>query len=69
MTKNTRRVLAGWLKLTPSERTEFIKELNDYQKLSPEDKRKFERLIQAEEEKAVKMAIGPLSEVCICCGR
>ena len=68
MTNTTKRVLIGWLNLTPTERADFAKEANEYLKMSREDQQKFERQLQAQDAK-VKMAIGPLSTPCPCCGK
>ena len=48
MNKHTRRVLTGFINLDPSERTEFIQEINKYLKLSSEAKKKFEEQIKTE---------------------
>ena len=64
MTTKVAKVLKGFIKLSPSERLEFINELNKYQRESSlQSKKIFEDDVQR------LAALGPKDTICDCCGR
>ncbi len=63
MTEKVSKILRGFLGLTSTERDEFIKELERYQKSSYYDKLEFERYVRQ------KSSLGPKNTICDCCGR
>lgn len=66
MNERTRLVFAGFLKLTTSEKADFIKEIREYYDKSELEQRVIENLTESVVRKAV---LGPLSGGCPCCGR
>jgi len=65
MTKNTARVLQGYIALSPTEQQEFITELNAYVS-APAPK----KVTLSESVKKTAIHLGPLnSGVCGCCGK
>ena len=65
MTENTRKVFNGWVNLTQDEKNELATLINDYEKATPDEKRRMQvnRSVKAVET-------GPYSTVsCVCCGR
>ena len=69
MTVQTSRVVHGWLHLSQSERADFINQLDAYLKMSPEARRRFEQQVESTVRPSIKMAIGPLTSPCPCCGK
>ncbi len=72
MSNTTKRVLAVWASLTPTEREEAINLINDYQKA--DDKRKKEIALESLNEsrsivKSTTMNFGPLGGGCPYCGK
>ncbi len=72
MSNTAKRVLAVWASLTPAEREEAIKLVNDYQ--NADDKRKKEIATESLNEsrtvvKSTTMNFGPLGGGCPYCGK
>lgn len=72
MSNTAKRVLAVWASLTPTEREEAIKLINDYQ--NADDKRKKEIAMESLSEsrsivKSTTMNFGPLGGGCPYCGK
>lgn len=67
MDDDVRRVLLGFTNLDHNQQVEFISLMANYLKMSRQDKEAFERrLIYIS---AFKMAVGPLTDPCPCCGK
>jgi hypothetical protein len=67
MNDDVRRVLMGFTNLDHNEQVEVIGHISTYLKMSQQAKDAFEQnLIYVS---AIKMAIGPLTDPCPCCGK
>lgn len=66
MNDKTRRVLNGWLHLTPDERKDFDNEVRRYQQSGAADQR---HLSESIDTAVNKMQTGPMGGTCACCGR
>ena len=66
MTDKVKIVLNGYAHLSESEKTEFIREINDYINKSDFQKGQLNEKLSGE----VKRVLGPTSSaICSCCGR
>lgn len=66
MNIKTGKVMAGFLRLSPSERNEFIEEVNKYLRAEVDER----ELITEGIEKLAGVVLGPTtSGVCPCCGK
>lgn len=63
MNEQIAKVLRGFIKLSETEKREFIEEFNRYRNASTWDKPTIEKYV---EERA---SIGPKNTICTCCGR
>jgi hypothetical protein len=66
MNDKTRRVVRGWLHLSPEERQEFDAEVQRFQKSGSGEQRNLSESIDAAVN---KMQTGPMGGTCACCGR
>jgi len=66
MNDKTRRVVRGWMHLTPDERKEFETEGQRYQRSGAAEQRNLSESIDAVVN---KMQTGPMGGTCACCGR
>jgi len=70
MTDNVKKVMAGYLALTAAEQSEFIDELNEFNKEPPEKKRMIKKgLYESLGRNAERVLMGPVSTGCPCCGK
>jgi len=72
MSDNTKRVMAVWVSLTPAERAEAVRLINEYQ--NADEKTKEEIALESIHEsrslvKSSKMNFGPLGGECPYCGK
>ncbi|MEK0336650.1 MAG: hypothetical protein QQN41_04355 [Nitrosopumilus sp.] len=65
MNTKTKRVFAGWLNLSDSERQLLMEAIGKFEKSLSFDKRR----ILEEMEKTVGVVLGPTTGSCPCCGR
>jgi hypothetical protein len=66
MTDNIKFVLAGYAKLTPEEKREFVQEINSYSTKTEFQKSEMNEQLRGD----VKRILGPTSSgACSCCGR
>jgi hypothetical protein len=65
MNEKTKRVFRGWLELSSTEREEFQKAIDEYNRASETRKRE----LRESYDRVIKMQTGPLSQGCPCCGR
>ena len=63
MNENVYKVLNGFIKLSDSEKTLFINQLNDYQKANYSEKQNIYESVR------LKSSVGPKNSICTCCGR
>lgn len=63
MNENAYKVLMGFIKLSASEKTVFIEEVNKYQNAGFNEKSLIIERIQ------LKASVGPKNSICTCCGR
>jgi hypothetical protein len=66
MNDKTRRVFAGWLKLTEGERRDLENAVREYNTATLSEQR---RLMESTRDSVTKMETGPLPGGCPCCGR
>ncbi|MFZ2852617.1 MAG: hypothetical protein WAZ34_00725 [Rhodocyclaceae bacterium] len=73
MSTNSSRVFAAWAALSPTERNEVVKLINEYQKAMPDEKDKMtlEHLNESSQhtKKSLSVNFGPLSGGCPMCGK
>jgi hypothetical protein len=70
MNDKIRRVVNGWLNLSPEERREFQETIRQYNEATDSRKTEIrESLRKSLRESATKMETGPLGSPCVCCGR
>ncbi len=65
MNEKTRQVFNGWLHLTASEQAELEREIRSYRVQYPSEQVRIRESV----DRASKMHLGPVSEVCACCGK
>jgi hypothetical protein len=63
MNENVYKVLNGFIKLSESEKTLFITEINKYQNAGYNDKQIITENVR------IKCSVGPKNSICTCCGR
>ena len=63
MNENVYKVLNGFIKLSESEKTLFINQLNEYQRASFNEKSSITESVR------LKSSVGPKNSICGCCGR
>lgn len=64
MDAETARVVRGFLLLRPSQRSDFVNEVNDFI-----NERKTHASVLNESERVIRVNTGPVLGVCSCCGR
>ncbi len=65
MNERTRIVFNGFLELTQSEQQEFISAVINHSRMTEVEK----RLVESETKSMTRVSLGPLGNVCPCCGR
>jgi hypothetical protein len=63
MNENVYKVLNGFIKLSDSEKSLFIKEINKYQEAGYSEKQNIYENVR------FKSSVGPKNSICTCCGR
>jgi hypothetical protein len=63
MNENAYKVLMGFTKLSDSEKSVFIKEINKFQNAGFSEKQ------MISESFRMKASVGPKNSICTCCGR
>jgi hypothetical protein len=63
MNENAYKVLLGFIKLTDSEKSVFINEINKFQNAGFSEKQSLTESVR------LKASVGPKNSICTCCGR